>query len=60
MAITALLATGNNRPILILNYNNAKKESIIDEQKKLIEKLKKKNRSKKRQILKLCDISDSD
>ena len=53
-------ANAYEKKIKILTYNNAKKEAIIDEQKKLIFKLKKKNRSKKIQILKLCEISDSD
>ena len=47
------------KQIKILKFNCSKKEKIIADQKKLIFKLKKKNRAKKLQILKLCDISDS-
>ena len=54
-------ANSYEKKIKILKYNNTKKEAIIADQNKLISKLKKKNRAKKIQILKLCEInSDSD
>ena len=46
-----------NKKIEFLEYNSNKKDILIRDQAKQLEKMKKKNKAHKNRILKLCDIS---